>query len=304
MSTSITASWGVSTRSFCVLVHGGAGTRSAPDLQSEQAGCALAAEAAAELLRSGGHALDAVQRAVEVLEDDPRFNAGTGGALTEQGQLELDASIMDGHDLRAGAVCCLPPYQHPIAVARAVLEDGRHVLYASAGADDFAHAAGFMRADPARMITDAAREQLARVLLARTPAHGGNTVGAVARDVHGHLAAATSTGGITGKRSGRVGDSPILGAGTYADDARGAASATGQGEGILRVTLCSRAIASLGAGLGAAAAASEALAVLATRVGTQAGIIVVAPNGELGLARSTASMPWAAVFADGTQCGG
>jgi beta-aspartyl-peptidase (threonine type) len=304
MSTSITASWGAPTQGFCVLVHGGAGTRSAQDLRSEQAGCMLAAEAAAELLRSGGCALDAVQRAVEVLEDDPRFNAGTGGALTEQGQLELDASIMDGHELRAGAVCCLPPYQHPVAVARAVLEDGRHVLYAGAGADNFARAAGFVRADPARMITDAAREQLARVLLARKPAYGGNTVGAVARDLHGHLAAATSTGGITGKRSGRVGDSPILGAGTYADDARGAASATGQGEGILRITLCARAVASLGAGLGAEAAAREAIAALAARVGTQAGIILVAPSGALGLARSTASMPWAAIFADGAQDGG
>jgi beta-aspartyl-peptidase (threonine type) len=142
------------------------------------------------------------------------------------------------------------------------------------------------------------------VLIARKPAPGGNTVGAVARDLHGHLAAATSTGGITGKRAGRVGDSPILGAGTYADDSSGAASATGQGEGILRVTLCARAVASLAAGLGVQAAACEAIAGLAARVGTEAGIILVASSGELGIARSTASMPWAAVFADGAQGGG
>lgn len=304
MSKSITASWGAPTHGLCVLVHGGAGTRSAADLQSERAGCTLATEAAAELLRNGGSALDAVQRAVEVLEDDPRFNAGTGGALTERGQLELDASIMDGHGLRAGAVCCLPPYRHPVAVARAALQDGRHVLYAGAGADDFAREAGFVRADPQSMITSGAREQLARVLVTRQSAEGGNTVGAVARDLRGHLAAATSTGGITGKRSGRVGDSPILGAGTYADDTRGAASATGQGEGILRVTLCARAVASLGAALSAEAAAREAIAMLTARIGTEAGIILLASTGELGLARSTASMPWAAAFSDGEQSGG
>jgi beta-aspartyl-peptidase (threonine type) len=304
MNERVTASWSLSTRGYCVLVHGGAGARQAGDLAAEVAGCELAARAAAELLRAGGRALDAVQRAVEVLEDDPRFNAGTGGALTEHAELELDASIMDGRDLRAGAVCCLRPYRHPIAVARAVLDDGRHVLYAAQGADEFARRAGFSPADPASMITPAARAQLAHVLATRDAARGGNTVGAVARDAHGDLAAATSTGGIVGKRRGRVGDSPILGAGTYADSGAGAASATGAGEGILRITLCARAVASLVGGLSVQAAASQALALLAQRVGTSAGLILVAPSGELGIARSTSSMPWAAGTSDAAHSGG
>jgi beta-aspartyl-peptidase (threonine type) len=154
------------------------------------------------------------------------------------------------------------------------------------------------------MITPAARAQLAHVLAAHHVARGGNTVGAVARDAHGDLAAATSTGGIVGKRKGRVGDSPILGAGTYADSVSGAASATGAGEGILRVTLCARAVASLGAGLSTQAAASHALTLLAQRVGTSAGLILVSPSGEIGLARSSASMPWAAAGSDCEHSGG
>jgi beta-aspartyl-peptidase (threonine type) len=297
-SRSVTESWGATVQGPCVLVHGGAGTRAPGELEGEIAGCELAARAAAEILRQGGSALNAVQRAVEVLEDDPRFNAGTGGALTERGDLELDASIMDGRDLRAGAVCCLPPYRHPIAVARAALDDGRHVLYAGAGADELARRAGFTPAEPSTMITARAKDQLARALALREKSAGGNTVGAVARDAQGHLAAATSTGGIVGKRNGRVGDSPILGAGTYADDRSGAASATGAGEAIMRVTLCARVVASLGSGLDAQAAAGEALAMLGERTGSTAGLIVVSSRGQLGLARSTASMPWCAVLND------
>jgi L-asparaginase / beta-aspartyl-peptidase len=234
-----------------------------------------------------------------VLEDDPLFNAATGGALTSDGALELDASIMDGHDLRAGAVCCLPPYRHPIAIARAVLEDGAHVLYGAAGADAFARTAGFAPELPATMITETARKQLARWLAGHDAESRGNTVGAVARDLNGHMAAATSTGGIVGKRPGRIGDSPVLGAGTYADDTRGAASATGRGEGILRLTLSARAIASMASGLNPEDAASEAIAALQERIGSDAGIILVAPNGRIGLARSTETMTWAAAW-DGT----
>lgn len=299
----VTARWSSDTRGACVLVHGGAGTREPAEAEDERAACSLAASAAAAVLHAGGSAIDAVQRAVEVLEDDPRFNAGTGGALTSDGTLELDAAIMEGHALRAGAVCCLPPYPHPIAVARAVLEENRHVLYSAAGADALARRAGLTPAAPGSMITPRAREQLARFLASQKPASGGNTVGAVARDAHGHLAAATSTGGIVGKRSGRVGDSPLLGAGTYADDARGAASATGHGEGILRVTLSARVLADMAAGASPEHAAAARIAELAARIGSLAGIIVVAPNGRIALARSTASMPWAAAWDGGDASG-
>ena len=303
-SPQVTESWGIETSGYCLLVHGGAGRRPPDERSAGRSGCAAAAQtAAAEVLARGGSALDAVQRAVELLEDDPVFNAGTGGALTEEGTLELDASIMSGSDLRAGAVCALTPHRHPIAIARAVLEEGRHVLYAGAGAVAFAKRAGFVPAAPDSMITPAAREQLARWLAARAPGSGGGTVGAVARDRQGRLAAATSTGGIVGKRPGRVGDSPIIGAGTYADDGRGAASATGVGEGILRIALCARVVASLGAGASAERAASEAIAVLGTRVHADGGVIVVQPDGRLGWARSTESMAWAAAGDGGNADG-
>jgi len=285
-------------------VHGGAGSRSPQDLALEVEGCAHAAELGAAVLRAGGSALDAVQAAVEALEDDPRFNAGTGGALTEHGELELDASIMEGERLRAGAVCCLPPFRHPIAIARAALEDGRHVLYAGEGARSFARNAGFLPEDPATMITSDARERLRAVLQARAAAPGGNTVGAVARDRSGHVAAATSTGGITGKRTGRVGDSPLIGAGTYADDMRGAASATGQGEGIMRVALCASAVALLGAGRPPEQAARGAVETLSRRAGSEGGVILIASDGSLGLARSTTNMPFASASSRSRHQGG
>jgi L-asparaginase / beta-aspartyl-peptidase len=303
MSEAPIASWSTSGHAACVLVHGGAGTRSDADRAAERAACVAAADAAEAVLRAGGSALDAVQRAVEQLESDPLFNAGTGGALTRDGGLELDAAIMNGADLRAGAVCCLPPYAHPIAIARAVLEDGLHVLYAAAGADALAQRAGFVRAPADSMITVGARAQLARFLATAEPATGGNTVGAVARDAAGHVAAATSTGGIMGKRSGRVGDSPLLGAGTYADDTRGAASATGHGEGILRVTLCARVLADLATKCDPESAARTRLNELLTRVGSHAGIIVVTPDGRLAWARSAATMPWAAAWDGGGASG-
>jgi L-asparaginase / beta-aspartyl-peptidase len=300
----VTASWGAAANAFCVLVHGGTGARSPAELGDDRQGCKVAAEAAAAILRAGGSALDAVQRAVEVLEDDPRFNAATGGALTVDGRLELDAAIMDGRDLRAGAVCCLPPYRHPIAVARAVLEEGRHLLYAGTGADAFARRCGFAPVLDGSMITADARGQLARIATKPTANESGGTVGAVARDRQGHVAAATSTGGIMGKQHGRVGDSPILGAGTYADDLSGAASATGYGEGILRMALGARATQALLAGHAPKDAASAAMTQLRARVGTEAGLILVAPDGRLGWARSSPDMPWAAVWDDQHEDGG
>jgi L-asparaginase / beta-aspartyl-peptidase len=274
-----------------LLVHGGAGNVEGEELDGQLAGCHLAAEATRDIIDAGGHALDAAQRAVEILEDDPRFNAGTGGALTSDGTLELDAAIMRGEDLAAGAVCSLPPFKHPIAVARAVLDERRHVLYSADGAVRFARARGFTPADPASMIIDRARQELAETAHAKTFPTG--TVGAVVRDRHGHVAAATSTGGLAGKHPGRVGDSPIVGAGVYADDALGAASATGMGEGILKVSLCYRVLSSLAPNVSAADAAFDALCFMRDRTAATGGIIVVTRDGRLGLARSTKSMAYA-----------
>jgi beta-aspartyl-peptidase (threonine type) len=255
--------------------------------------CARAADEGRLLLGAGASALDAVQRAVEVLEDEPLLNAGTGGALTEDGTLELDAAIMEGAQLRAGAVCALPPFRHPITIARAVLEEGRHVLYAGEGAAGFARAAGFAPARPDEMITQAARAHLANVVARRVPPRDRGTVGAVARDGQGRLAAATSTGGITGQRPGRVGDSPILGAGTYADDAWGAISCTGHGEGFMRMTLAARVLAELQAGRAPDTAAMQALLALEQRLHMRGGIIVAAPDGTFGWARTAPHMPCA-----------
>src|SRR5262245_21687882 len=153
---------------YSILVHGGAGDAAGTRLDAQIEGCHAAASAAQRVLESGGSALEAVQLAVSMLEDDPRFNAGTGGALTSAGTLELDAAIMEGTQLRAGAVCGLPPFKNPIHVARAVLDDARHVLLCAEGAAAFAREKGFVPADPASMITEPARESLARALASGT----------------------------------------------------------------------------------------------------------------------------------------
>jgi beta-aspartyl-peptidase (threonine type) len=279
---------------YAILVHGGAGDSSGTRLDEQISVCQDAVAAARQILEVGGTALDAVQQAVSILEDDPRFNAGTGGALTCDGTLELDAAIMEGTGLRAGAVCAMPPFKNPVLVARKVLDEARHVLYSGQGAADFARTHGFVAEDPANMITQAARDSLQRTLQNGTSQWAAGTVGAVARDAQGRLAAATSTGGIMAKRSGRVGDSPLLGAGTYAEDGTGALSATGQGEGIMRVALASRVLAAIAQGADPAQAAFDGLQFMKQRVAASGGAIVVGRDGRLGWARTTHSMAYAA----------
>lgn len=279
---------------FAVLVHGGAGAVREDLLPAHAEGCARAAAAGAEVLDSGGSALDAVERAVRVLEDDPCFNAGTGASLNEAGEIELDASIMCGHTLAAGAVCALPPFRDPIAIARRVLEDGAHVLLAGEHAARWAEGVGFTRARLEEMITEAARDKLARArALGERSAWAGGTVGAVARDHAGHVAAATSTGGTVNKRRGRVGDSPILGAGTYADDLLGACSCTGEGEAILRVGLARHALDLAARADTLEGALTAALEALFGRVGGLGGLIVARADGAVAFARNTRTMSWA-----------
>lgn len=298
MARGITGEWSGGGGGWGVVVHGGAGDLAPERRPSHEEGCRAASRAAAEILAAGGPALDAVQAAVEVLEDDSRFNAGTGASLDEGGELRLDAAIMEGTRLALGAVASLPAFRHPIAVAREVLRDGRHVLYAAEGGALFAESRGFVRADPASMITDAARRKLAETLAGGSGNWAGGTVGAVARDAHGCVAAATSTGGIVGKRRGRVGDSPVPGAGTYADDATGAVSGTGEGEAFLRAALAAR-ICHWLEGDPPLVAARKAIALLDARTGGAGGVIVVARDGSLALARNTATMAWAAAWHGG-----
>jgi beta-aspartyl-peptidase (threonine type) len=273
-----------------VLVHGGAGDVGDGRLAAHEAAAGRAAERGLTALASGGSALDAVLAAVEAMESDPLFNAGTGGSLTDAGTLELDAAVMEGTLRRAGAVAALPPFEHPIRIAARVLEHGRHVLYAGEGARAFAIGQGFAPADPAAMITPSAKERLEAVLAGRaSEGWAGGTVGAVACDARGRVAAATSTGGTVGKAVGRIGDSPILGAGTYADDALGACSATGIGETILRACLSARAVDRLETEA-PEVAAKRAIDVFAERFGGSGGIILVDRLGRLGIANNTRTM--------------
>jgi len=292
----VTASWGAQGGAWSVLVHGGAGDVAPERVERHVEGCRSAAQAAALVLDQGGSALDAVERAVIVLEDDPAFNAGTGACLNEEGLIELDAAIMEGSRLRAGAVCAMPPFLNPIAIARAVLEDGRHALYAGEGAARFALARGFTRSTAEAMTTEAARARWAAVRASKAEeGWAGGTVGAVARDVHGRVAAATSTGGRVDKRVGRVGDSPIQGAGNYADDDGGACSATGDGEAVMRVCLAKSATDLMRAGVHPEEAARAAIRTMAARVAGTGGVILVDRFGRVGLARNTRTMTWAAV---------
>jgi beta-aspartyl-peptidase (threonine type) len=236
-----------------------------------------------------------VEAAVEALENEPCFNAGTGACLNEDGELELDASIMDGADLRAGAVCALPPFRNPIRIARRALEDGRHVLYAGEGAVRFALAHGFAPSTDGTMVTDRARERFQLVKeKGEVKGWAGGTVGAVARDEHGHVAAATSTGGRINKSKGRVGDSPLIGAGTYADDEAGAVSTTGDGEIMIRLCTARSAVDALRAGLDVEAAATQVIDQAKRRLHGEGGVIIAHKNGSIGWARSTQTMTWAA----------
>ncbi len=291
----VTASWGAQGGRWSVLVHGGAGDVPGESLPGHIEGAVAAVQRAVAVLEEGGSGVDAAQHAIEALEDDSRFNAGTGACLNAAGKLELDAAIMEGVDLRAGAVCALPAFRHPIAIARAVLDAKDHVLYAGAGASTFAERHGFRHADEQEMITDAARDRLARLRAGLVDANwAGGTVGVVVRDASGTVVAATSTGGKVGKAPGRVGDSPILGAGTYADNAAGASSCTGDGEAFMRVCLAKTAIEWLRMGMHPDDAARGAIRYVLERAGGVGGMILIDRHGRLGWARSTRTMTWEA----------
>ncbi len=277
-----------------VLVHGGAGAVEPGRRAAHLEGCERAALVGAAVLGKGGAPLEAAEAAVIALEEMPLYNAGVGACLNRDGALELDAAVMRGADLRLGAVTCLPPFLHPISVARAVLEEGAHVFLAGEGAADFAEAHGFCRAAPEDMITDLARERLERRRRGEVGrGWAGGTVGAVVVDGHGQVAAATSTGGTVGKSPGRVGDTPVPGAGTWADDLSGACSATGIGEDILRVGLARNACAAIAAGLEPCIAAQQAIDGMEARIGGSGGLILVDPMGRWGAAFNTEMMSYA-----------
>ena len=271
-----------------LIVHGGAGRFAEDECAPARAGCERAAAAGLRILRAGDNALDAVTAAVCVLEDDPLFNAGTGAVLNRDGEIELDASIMSGHDLRAGAVAAVRDIANPIALARKLLDVGPAVLLVGAGAHAFARAHGFAFAPARALVTP---RQAARW----RAQHG--TVGAVARDGSGRIAAATSTGGLWGKLPGRVGDSALIGAGTYADGYAGI-SCTGNGEAIIRAGLARMTALWLAAGMDAATAARRAVDWMSENLSADVGLIVVDAHGGIGYARNTEAMA-VAFSADG-----
>ena len=260
-----------------IAIHGGAGVmrRDKPGA-ANRAGLERALEAGYEVLRTGRSSIDAVTAAVMVLEDDPLFNAARGGSLNSDGDVEMDASIMEGAKLRAGAVAAVRRIRNPVLAARAVMEKTRHVLLAGEGAERFARKQGLKLESPAYFRT---ARQLAS--LKRKNYHG--TVGAVALDADGNLAAATSTGGYTGKMPGRIGDSPIVGAGTYADNRACAVSGTGLGEAFIRAAVAHDMCARMRyRGVSLIVAAGAALKNVA-QLGGDGGLVAVDRRGNVAM---------------------
>jgi isoaspartyl peptidase/L-asparaginase-like protein (Ntn-hydrolase superfamily) len=296
---------------FAFAVHGGAGAVRPGEAGEQGMRQALAAclDEAERGLAAGGTALDAVEAAVRRLEAHALFNAGRGSVLNSAGAVEMDAAVMDGRFLAAGAVAGVRRLAHPVSAARAVMEKSRHVLLVAEGAETFALEHGLEPTDPASLITAERRDQLDRARRQPAGDPGGGTVGAVALDARGHLAAATSTGGLVNKLPGRISDSALIGAGTWANDATCAVSATGHGEAIIRVALAHEIDAGMRlSGLSLEAACDRALAQV-TALGSRIGLIALDRGGRLALPFTTAGMyrgavrdgepPFVAVFKSG-----
>lgn len=269
-----------------LAIHGGAGRILQRDMTPRREAAIRAALerslfAGYRLLKAGASSLDAVVAAVAVLEDAPDFNAGRGAVLTSAGSAELDASVMEGSTLRAGGVACVSRIRNPVRAARAVMERSAHVLLAGAGAERFARRHGLAMVEPAYFVTARQRHSLARQV------HG--TVGAVALDAAGHLAAATSTGGRTGQLPGRVGDSPIVGAGTYADGAC-AISGTGEGEAFMRALLAYEVAARMRHLDEPLARAAERALGCVTALGAKGGLVAVDRRGRVAMPFTTEGM--------------
>lgn len=268
-----------------IVVHGGAGGwASEPErLLRALAACEDAAAAGERIMAGGGSALDAIEAAVRLLEDEPLLNAGRGSFRNLADVIEMDAMVMDGATLGLGAVAIVRDVEHPVSLARRVMTDTKHTLLAGEGASRFADSIGFPRCDTSDWPLhpyDAARA-------------AGDTVGAVARDRAGNLAVAVSTGGIPGKMPGRIGDSPLVGSGGYADNALGAACATGDGEALMKLVASKRVCDEIARGATAQAACEALVHDLRDRLDASGGMIALSPAGDLGVAFNTRAMPYA-----------
>jgi len=283
---------------IALIVHGGAGAIADNDVAPHREGARTAANIGWVILANGGNALDAVQAAIVSMEDDPAFDAGYGSYLNRDGQVEMDASFMDGRTLDAGSIAGVQHIKNPILVARRVMES-EHTFLIAHGAERFATEQGIALIDEKEMRAPNAIAKWQECvnnpppapLAQYVPVHG--TVGCVAIDQNGNIAAGTSTGGMSFKRVGRVGDSPIIGAGTYADNLLGGASATGWGEAITRVVLSKFAVDALANNRHPNEAARAAIEMLASRVGGTGGVIMVDRFGRIGFAFNTPRMAYA-----------
>jgi len=314
-----------------LLVHGGAWAIPADAAPAHEAGVRNALETGYIILARGGSALDAVEAAVTVLEDDPIFDAGRGSFLTSDGRVQLDALLMDGGRMKAGGVACVERLRNPIQAARLVLEKSPHVYFVGPGAEQFARSHGMVLIDNAELVLDRERERLTHAQAreaagladltfsghilhddkspetafphdpARFASH--DTVGAVALDARGNLAAATSTGGTLNKPPGRVGDSSLIGCGCFADNLSAAVSLTGWGEPIMKLVLGKWATDRVAGGTAPEIAAREAISYLYSRLGGHGGIILLGPDGRFGLAHNTPAMAWGIATPNGLQTG-
>lgn len=302
-------------RSPILLVHGGAWDIPADQLDAHEQGVFDALQEGWRILERGGSALDAIEAAVAALEDDPAFDAGRGSFLTRDGRVQLDALMMDGATLRAGGVACVERLRNPIHAARLVLDRSPHVYFVGAGAEAFAESNGMPLIDNAELVLDRERRRLAeaqareksgapdRTFSGEPPQDSHDTVGAVALDSQGRLAAATSTGGTLNKDPGRVGDSSLIGCGCYADNAAAAVSLTGWGEPIMKLVLGKWATDRVLGGSSPEQVAPDAIAYLFRRLGGHGGIILLAPDGRYGLAHNTPRMAWGVHTTDGPRTG-
>ncbi len=296
-----------------LLVHGGAWSIPDDMVEANRHGVANALAAGYALLEAGASSLDAVEAAVAVLEDDETFDAGRGSFLTSDGRVQMDALLMDGATLRAGGVACVERLRNPIHAARLVLDKSPHVYIIGEGAETFAAAHGMPLIDNAELVLD--RERL-RLVDAQKNLQDGlpdvtfaghaalnshDTVGAVALDSRGNLAAATSTGGTMNKTPGRVGDSSLIGCGCYADNLSAAVSLTGWGEPMMKLVLGKWAVDRVQQGTPPAQAAEEAIAYLFHRLGGYGGIILLGPAGRVGIAHNTPRMAWGVRTARGME---
>jgi L-asparaginase / beta-aspartyl-peptidase len=295
----------VKSENFCLIVHGGAWDIPEAAVSDCRAGIRRALEAGCSVLVGGGSALDAVEASIVVLEDDPTFDAGTGSHLNRDGHVQLDAILMDGVTLKSGAVAAVERCKNPIRLARKILESSEHMMLVGQGAELFAEENGVPLCSPQDLIVDRER-------MAWRKCRGGNheaefhfghkhgTVGAVARDSEGSIAAGTSTGGTCSKFPGRVGDSPLIGCGCYADVESGGVSSTGYGEAIMKIVMAKTAADLLRSGKSPDATAKECIRLLADRAKGAGGLILVDSSGHPGAAFSTSRMAYGHTQPDGT----